>query len=219
LFDVGKLVELLDQSRSDVARTAGDENSHDELLGVKTALSLGAAFPSSTAVGVGPFAGAGNAADADESLGLERMLGQFVVVDVEIDIAPGPVEHRVVPENFTGIGFDAFFRSADGALVPSHAADPDIAWANEVLDGLDFVDLAAAVNVFCEEKMPARGALIVVGALGADLGQIQAPLLSQLHRKGIRLRKEKSSVNQNHRHFWRHLTQHVQQRETLRLKR
>ncbi len=94
-------------------------------------------------------AGAGGAADADEPLVVQGVVGDIVLANEGAGLFEGPVEKRVKFNEFMGdIPFEVGHVLPVGRLVGTDAGDPDGLVAERALQGLYFPDMAAGFAVF-----------------------------------------------------------------------
>src|SRR5690625_92633 len=128
-----------------------------------TALGLGASAP---AAGAGVLAGchglrAGHASNAGEACVVQRIVGEFVQVDVGPDIVFRPERERIhlyelirlIPSHHIGSG-------AEVRLVAADAGDPCPAACQELPEWLYFADEAASVGVALPEPVAMLRGLI-----------------------------------------------------------
>ncbi len=103
-------------------------------------------------------------------------------------------------------------------MVRSNATDPNVTRVQKGAHGLDFVEVAARVNVRGKQKVTVLGHLLGKRAFAAHFEQLDAELLRQRMGKEVGFWKQESRVNHDHLHsIISQLRHHMQQRDTLGL--
>ena len=165
-----------------------------------------------------PFAGARHAPDAFVAVVFQGMAWEIVGLNVAVHVSGIPLEHGMVAKHSSGIRFEPGLFRTDLALVRSNAADPNVTRVQKGAHGLDFVEVAARVNVRGKQKITVLGHLLGKRAFAAHFKQLDAELLRQRMGKEVGFWKQEARVNHDHLHgILRQLRYHMQQRDTLGL--
>ncbi len=131
----------------------------------------------------------------------ERMGGDVVGAEVEIDLSVGPVEDGIHLEGFFLLLGEGSFRACR-RLAAAQAGDPDIGseFGEGAVHGLDFVDHRVAFEIGFPEF--AIEGFLSSGADARSVGaEIHGPLLHEFFHVVIRLRKKVAGIHKYDRNF------------------
>ena len=141
------------------------------------------------------FTGAGLTANAHEAFFLQGMFGKVIFFLVLPDHFTVPVEHGMKAYTAMFGGLFYFHGCACGALVCTHAVDPDVMGQQDRIHGLGLVEVTAMVRVRCEQELAVRVALHELGNIGFQVEGMQTKLVSDLVPETYCLGKVIACVN------------------------